>query len=303
MPKVTRMWSTDTSGRNKDSRTATASWQVTGVSSSIAARTAVDDTTGETPAVLNDVYQDKDGAIPDLFLLCDGISVSTSGFEFFIVTASYSVPPGGGSHNPETDNPLDQPVEYEWEVGLTQEIVEVDINGDAIVNAAGDPPEQPVTADIHSVFLSCMRNESSFDASIAISATNTLNSDNFVGASPGQAKCVGIWSSKVTTEESVYWPVRYRFEFRKGFNGQANGFKKRIINRGFNMIKGGKLVRIVEGDEPGDLVADQLRPTRPGVTRPRLLANDGTLLAANAQPIVLEFDLYESIAFSQFNLA
>ncbi|MEM6260162.1 MAG: hypothetical protein AAGI37_17945 [Planctomycetota bacterium] len=293
---VTRMWSPDSSGRDKDTRTASASWQVTGVSSSIAARTAVDAVTGATPDPINTVFTDRDGSIPDLFLLCEGLGEKTQGFELFIVTATYSVPPGGGSHNPEPDNPLDRPVEYSWEIGLNQENVEVDINGDAIQNAAGDPPEQPCSRDVHSVFLNVTRNEGSFDASTAIAATNRLNTGNFFGASEGQAKCVGIWSNKVTTADSVFWPVRYRFEFR------ADGFKKKLINRGFNFLNNGVLTRIVDGDEAGTLIEDAVRPTRPSVSRPRLLDANGGLLGANDQPVVLEFDVYESTDFSQFGL-
>lgn len=297
MPTVTRMWSPDSSGRGKDDRTATASWQVQGVASSIAARTAVDNTTGETPDQINDPWTDRNGSVPNPFLLCDSLREETQGFELFVVTATYSVPPDGGSHNPEPDNPLDRPAEYSWEVGLTQEVVEVDINGDAIMNAAKDPPEQPCTRDIQLIFLNVARNENEFDASSAIASTNKLNSDDFFGAEPGQAKCVGIWSNKVTTPDSVYWPVRYRFEFRE------DGFKKRLINRGFNMINGGNLVRIVDGDEPGALVEDAVRPTRPSVSRPRLLDSDGALLADGEKPIVLEFDVYESISFGDFSFA
>lgn len=292
---VTRMWSPDGADRDPDNQGTSATWQVTGVSSSIAAQTAVDATTSETPDQLNSVYADRDGASYSL-LLCDGIQVRTIGFEAFEVTATYSRPSDGGSHNPEPDNPLDRPAEYSWEVGLTQDIVEVDINGNAIENAAGDPPEQPCTRDINSVFLNVQRNEATFSAATAIAATNKLNTANFFGAAAGLAKCVGIWSNKVTTPDSVYWPVRYRFEFRE------DGFKKRLINRGFNFINNNVLTRIVDGDEPGNLVEDAVRPTRPSVSRPRLLDANGGLLGANAQPIVLEFDVYESINFGQFNL-
>lgn len=300
---VTRMWSPDSADRDPDNQGASATWQVTGVASSIAAQTAVDATTSETPDQLNSVYQDRDG-VSYSYLLCDSVSVSTSGFEVFEVTATYSRPSDGGSHNPEPDNPLDRPVEYSWEIGTALQTIETDINGNAIVNAAGDPPEQPVQIEVTSVFLNCMRNEASFNAATAISFTNRVNADSFFGASSGQAKCVGIRSDKMTTPDSVYWPVHYRFEFRGGvINGVADAkFRKRIINRGYNMIKDGKLTRIVDGDEPGSLVEDAVRLSRPSVSRPRLLDANGGLLGANAQPIVLEFDVYESINFGQFNL-
>jgi hypothetical protein len=299
--QVTRMWSPDSAGRSPDGRTASASWQVTGVSSSTLALTAVDASTSESPATLNAVYTDQDGT-PYPTLKCDNLNVSTTGFEFFVVTASYSVPSDGASHNPEPDNPLDQPAEYVWEVGVTQEAVEVDINNEAIENAAGDPPEQPVTIDVHSIFLNVSRNESSFSPAAAIATTNKINSDTFFGASPGQAKCVGIWSGRTTTEEAVYWPVRYRFEFREGLNGEPNGFKHRMINRGYNMIDGGELKRIVEGDKKGDLVEDAVRDSKPSVSRPRRLAADGSLLGDNDPTVVLEFDVYESTAFGPLNL-
>lgn len=297
MPKVTRMWSPDESTRNSDSRFESASWQVVGVAASVQAQVAEDSVTGLTPARINDPFIDQDGNVY-ASIRCDGVRVTTQGFQLFTVTATYS----NGVHGEQPDDPLEKPIEYAWEMTTTREIVEVDANGNAIVNAAGDPPEQPCVQEVELIYLNCLRNESTFDASQAIANNNKVNSDAFFGAEPGQAKVKGVWSANTTTEGEIFYPVRYRFEFRRGINGEPNGFKKRLVNRGYNMIVDGKIKRIVEGDAPGALVDDAVRDAKPSISRPRLLAADGSLLAADAAPVVLEFDIYESIDFARFNL-
>lgn len=305
---VTRRWSPEDTDRQLDSRTAVAEFDVTGVNSSTEAETATDATTGLTIPVQNDAFVDRAGTEVPL-LKAESIRSTTRGFQLFRVTVTYSVPEDGEQHFGGTieDDPLNAPTQYVWELGVVQTPFNVDVvTGLAILNGAGDPPEQDPTRDERVAYLNVIRNEATFDASLHLTYANHVNSNEpFFGADAGQARCVGIVSSKVTTADAAYWEVRYRFEFKQDRYGIAGSAHKYVaINRGLRFIHNvsGKPVVVVEGDQFNDEVDLGIRESLPQASTPLLLNSNGTLRDPASEPDYIVANRYETADFGALNL-
>lgn len=184
-------------------------------------------------------------------------------------------------------NPLDHPPKISWGGSKFEKAIDQDINGDAILNSAGDYFDPPVTVDDSRITLRIQRNEARYDPAIAAQFKDAINSDTFYGQQPG------TWKSALPTADlqfnvdsgtadGFYYEVTYEFEFR------PEGWKREILDQGLKVITGGVQVPASEGGKD--------------VTSPILLDGTGVALAVDADPVFLSFDVYNEIAFSQLNL-
>lgn len=87
-----------------------------------------------------------EGVIPLVRLLCRKISISQDKKSplHYVLTAHYSSEPVGQSQNQEP-NPLDKPVSIKWKTNKYNKAIYKDIDGNAILNSAGeyfDPPPE-----------------------------------------------------------------------------------------------------------------------------------------------------------------
>lgn len=196
-----------------------------------------------------------------------------------------------GPYDPRlnSQDPINNRAEHKWYFEDGEEIVDQDINGADILNAAFDPYDPPVTRPISNIILTIARNEATFDIGIASQYKNKLNLQPFYGADPGKAKMANInaedtWSPQVSTNQGVYWRVNYEIHFRL----DDTGWGKKLRNAGYRQIVSGQRQSILVGGLP--------------ISDPLPLDDNGKLLPQN-QPIIYDtWDIIESIDFSPLQL-
>jgi len=176
-------------------------------------------------------------------------SVRSQGNErcYYHVTITYSTL--------KRQDPADELPEVSWEDEEFERTVEKDRNDDAILNAAGDRYEEPVTFTDSRPVLRVVRNEPVFDPLAAYQYNRSVNSDTFYGAVPGtmRAKITGDmkWRDGVQ-----YWRVTYVFRYN------PDGWQPEVLEQGLYQIasvddgSGGtedrKLPCTVKGKSPND---------------------------------------------------
>lgn len=191
------------------------------------------------------------------------------------------------------DHPLDRPAEIEFGFDTYEEVVITDINGEVVANSAKQPFDPPVLRDHHRSRLRIVRNEETFDGTIAQSYMNTINNATFLGGPPKTVKCSSISATRVveefsedetTTEEVIYWKVTYEFQYNE------KEWVKRILDAGRYELT--EDANNVETWTP--IVDDNNEP----VADPVFLDGAGE---QSETPVFLPFDVYEYRNFNGLN--
>jgi hypothetical protein len=212
---------------------------------------------------------------------------------FWICTVEYGPldPQSGGSDNPGSENPTLDPPRVEWDTEQREVIVDEDINGDAVVNAAGDRFDPPIVKDDDRDYLIIERSEQTFDPAIAAQYRKKLNASPFYGFAAGQVKCDKITASRdYSTLIGVFYRVRYEFAVN------LDGWKKRVLNAGMRQLNVG-----LTDYEP--ILIEDTGGTQVPVSEPVPLDATGRALAAGGTPVWLEFDIYSTADFDALGLA
>ena len=166
-----------------------------------------------------------------------------------------------------------------------------DKDGNAIVNKAGDPYADPVTADALRSLIVVKRNElcSVYDLTLAERMTDALNNATWNGFAALTVKCESI-----TTGDSIYdsnnqvyyWEVTYVFAIDR------DTWKKTILERGFSELDTGsppKQKQILDsGGQP--------------LSEASLLDSSGHHLASTGTPVFTDWYVYEETDYTVFNL-
>jgi hypothetical protein len=199
------------------------------------------------------------------------------------ITASY----GPWTERPREENPLDEPEELEYGGEQFERIADVDVDGNAIVNSAGDYFDPPVVMDDSRPLFTITRNEASFSASVADSYRDTTNDATFFGFAAGTVKCgfitaVRKWHAKVPGH--FYWTVKYPFYLNR------DGWTKSLLDQG---LRKAELVGAT-------LTRKQITIDGQLATSPVLLNGTGGVLAPNGTPVYLEYRVYPESDFSTF---
>lgn len=206
------------------------------------------------------------------------------------VSLSYTVPEDDGT------NPLTRPAQWSFTVGGTQVAARYYYDGNvrkSLVNAAGDIFEGLQT-DEAEVKAQIQVNKAAFPLGLAVSATNRLNSDAYLGAPPHYWKCAGISASMA--EETVnkqtikYWAVSIELIYR------ASGWPLQIPQTGYNCIENGVKIRGYVFD-PEDLKTGI--ETRIASSSPIALNADGTIRmnTADNPPDIITRRVHDVVAF------
>lgn len=215
---------------------------------------------------------------------CVGINASCKDDDGlgWTVTVNFGPPPQG--QDSPTENPLNQPSQVAWSFAQFERPVDKTVDGEAIVNTAGDPFANEILRDDSRPVLAFTRNEASFNASLAYSYRDTVNSDPFMGAAPGQVKVSNISGARQFDPNfGFYWTVSYEFMF------SADGFEKKIVSAGLREKNDqGKPANILVQGQP--------------INDPALLDKKGKQLKPGAPPHIQEFKIYNETSFSAFNL-
>lgn len=191
----------------------------------------------------------------------------------YIVNVDYSNSVSGNESG-DTENPLLQPPEISWDFEESNEPVYQDGDGIPILNSAGQTFDPPIELEVADPVLTITRNESSFNAAMAVLYANVVNSDSFWGP-PGQAKMKPITASRGFKNNIYYWRVTYRIVFRPNYPNGNSGWTRNILDEGRyelkNTANGPQLIPIMNAGAPA--------------SDPVLLDGSGSVLAVGSDPI------------------
>ncbi|HEV7297753.1 MAG TPA: hypothetical protein VGN72_00185 [Tepidisphaeraceae bacterium] len=146
----------------------------------------------------------------------------TVGLGVHEVTAVYSVPPNGSWQTPEDDaDPLDAPAEISWSPNIVSEPFDRDIDGNPVLNSAGDAPANPPSRTYVYSTLTITTNEEFYNYAGYKPYINTVNSDSIEVDQPnsttvtfaaGTVKCVSIAPARMYKATDSYVPITRTFE-------------------------------------------------------------------------------------------
>jgi hypothetical protein len=189
----------------------------------------------------------------------------------------------------ETENPLKKDPLIRWSSSISVEPIDVDIDGNPIINSSHEGFDPPVTREFYDEVLTITRNEAWYDRVNLMPYKGAVSSDSFYGFDAGWAKVTDITAEYVTLGEFTYAVVTYEIQIR------YDGWKKRILDRGFRVYSG------ADGD--GNPAYEQVRGTDgTPLTEPVLLDGSGGKLADGANPVWLEFEVYRTLPFAWLEL-
>jgi len=175
-------------------------------------------------------------------------------------------------------SPLTFPYERHWEQSLTQEAVDVDYNGDAILNPVGDlyvglmrEHGDPVYVVTRNELLEPLANMRLYQ--------NAVNDAPFKGWAAGNVRMLSIIPARIVDGASYYWKVTYRMEMRE------DGWKLRVLCQG---------KQYWTGQSPGGVKQIQKVTDYNGqaLSRPMRLGATGLLLGPDDADVWQEFEIY-----------
>lgn len=207
-----------------------------------------------------------------------------------IIQADYSgeIGPGGAS-----DSPANIEVTLTWRNASTEEAIDQDIDGGAIVTA-NDEPIDGITERISDQVATIDRNFQSINMAAIQQYLKSVNSDTFLGFAPGTGRLIDYSATNVITNGVAgFWKVSATFQFREPYNTTADkAWHKRVRHEGF-------LVRDTAGDDPH--IAWDLKTKSP-VSKPVLLKEDGTQETDSDNAFWLEFKTLRPLPYSALGL-
>jgi hypothetical protein len=301
--KVTKMWSLADAAESIELGENTEGYQVTLDSADGAERvalTAVDPDTSVAVPKLRQAYQ------PGSFLRVKRKSAQAVSAMLYNVTVEYD-----DRINPSQteENPLNRKAEIEWDTASSIDAIDATADGKAIVNSVQEPFDPPITDEFDDPVARLSWNRASLNVGYFLSFANKVNSDNYLGAKPGQAlfrrpRAVYV-QEQITINDQVqtfeYWQLNAEIHFREGLppdndtGGPARAWYRRVLNQGKRQKVGvdgdGNPIYAPIADEDGNVLDE-----------PVLLAADGTLLPDGDPPVWLEFQTKHTRAFSTLQI-
>lgn len=172
----------------------------------------------------------------------------------------------GGEHGPRgpEDSPLNAPPEITWSDVETDEPIDTDADGNAIVTANGEPI-YGVTMKVPDPVVTIVRNFRTFNPFSTARYRQSVSSDWFLGFPPGTARLTKYQAQQIYDDRGSYWKITGTIQFRLAVH-TTNEFAwhARVRHEGlYEKLADGKIVRAV--DRFGEFV-----------TKPVLLKSDGT---------------------------
>ncbi len=185
----------------------------------------------------------------------------------------------------ESENPLTDPVEVEWDYEERQKVIERDVSGNRICNSAKDRYDEIIFVDDFRRLLRIRRNEASFPKSLADALSNKTNAATWNGYAAKQVKLKPIRASRAYNKAiGFYWVVSYEFQFA----AIGEDWKRYILDAGLNeIVSGTKRQMKLDG-----------KPT----TVPLALNGSGVQLATAGTPVYNSYELIGTADFSLLNL-
>lgn len=297
--------------------TAARVFSVVGAVSEEAAKAAVELSFG---VKINAPYDPTD---ENNVLFCHSVSPKYQNSLVIELVANYSVPPCG--YFQATTKPTDMPWRYEWGECIEEPAFDRDIHNNALLNMAGDPPDNPPTRTITKKVISIYANEPFYDYATAKLYENCTNSDtiqmnqpngNTNTFPPGTMKCTSYKPARDFTTSDTHVPTVRTIEIYDPQDvSLTNPFQVRILNqgkRGWYYDSNGHLQRGGFRDSAGQAVYDDVllnedgQPIDPSYTveghTPQANPNskpDNVYLESSADGKVMwiRYDRYKSVPF------
>lgn len=171
----------------------------------------------------------------DTAALVESVRVTGVGFKLWEAEVTYStITPDSGQN---AENPLDRNPVVRWSSQSYQVPVVRDVNGRSILNSAGDPFDPPIEREEKRPLLSVERFEMLYSPALAQEYQYAINSDTFVGALAGYARCNAIDGDRHYEKNFYCWRVKYEFEFRR------EGFAAQPLDQGFRYLSSGVAIQ------------------------------------------------------------
>lgn len=152
--------------------------------------------------------------------------------------------------HPVDGNPLNLPTRFRMDFTTAEVAAFEDVDGNPIVNSAGDPYDPPLTREVTRATLTAMRNETpaSVDLATLAALSNTLNADVWNGFPPKTVRLAPIKLPEIAFSQvnnSFYFPMEYVFDIN------FDTWVKQVLNAGFRQLDAdGNLVPILINGQP-----------------------------------------------------
>jgi hypothetical protein len=228
------------------------------------------------------------------------IRVSAASPLHWTASVSWSTEPISNQERERNDfpNPIDRRAKISVESRETQKYVTKDYEGTPLQNKAGEPIE-PLPTDFTDVILNIRQNIPSYQASWIQDFSNTTN-ENPVIMSDG-VLILGIDQDKGLLKAMNFSSLQEEngFQFYEASlkihvtHDSEYKWKTILINEGFNYLEGTDLIRFCQKDVDGVLLDGTGGTERVPSSVPKKLDGAGGKLADDAEPILLEFELYK----------
>lgn len=202
-----------------------------------------------------------------------------------------------GERDESAEDPLIKKPEISWLSAVTNEPIDRDIEGYAIMNSAGEAFDPPITREVYDLVLRYVRNERNFNPRNASEYEGAINSDSFLGLAEGMVMCTVFDGQKIYDEtRGDYYQVTYEFQIR------YDGWKRKIFDKGFGEYLG----KNEDGspdwkeflDENGHKLSEPAYLDGNG----RRLPGETNLVHYLENAVKLEFDLYRKKPFSALKI-
>ena len=225
------------------------------------------------------------------FLLCNQVDFSELDRFHCELTYSYAVPASGTQDS--DPNPLARADIWSFSTGGAA------IPALSYYHGSGNDDLRPLVNSAFDFFEGAMTEESEmratisgnraeFPVAVAVSVTNCVNSDAYLGAAQYQWKCQGISGQQqvevVNGAEVKYWAVSVELAFRQ------SGWELILPDVGFNYIEGNERKRAyVIDSESGERLAS---------SNPVALNENGSLKAQGSAPDIIYRRVHPEIEFA-----
>lgn len=220
---------------------------------------------------------------------CKDISVDRESQLTWMATAGYRTPVFDyNDPDPGVAYPWNQPATVDFFDIVTNGQIDEDVNGDPLMTAANEPIEG-LTRDFSDLGIRIKRAFLTFSGAAYYTYKDAVNSDTYLGFAPGLLRVVGLTATQALFQGSiVYYDVQADIAVRKPYRTTAaKAWYLRVLHQGY-------MARPSSMDEP----ALATLPDGNYANKPILLDSDGVALADAGTPDWLEFEVYESAAFS-----
>lgn len=248
-------------------------------------------------SIVSQVQGTITGGIPQIGMRVERVNCKAEadkGWRFWWLEVTYTNRPADTNVDDDgDDDPLNDPVEIDWDSGEGKETIRKDLDDKPIVNSAYDRFDSDPEIDVPRPVLVITKNFATFDGSTAYQYIGVVNSSEWQGAAAGTLLLRRIRARKQIRNGTKYWPVTFEFAY------DPKGWQLDILDQGYTEVyltTGGELKKRaikVNGED-----AKKAQPLN-GIGF--ALDIDG-LKNGTVDPVFLTFRVREEKDFNQLNL-